>query len=274
MSRIGRQRYRSFLFVPGNRPERYLKAWESNADVVIIDLEDAVPIGEKDPAREAVANWVGPERPVLIRVNGLATPWFEQDVRVARLPGVDGVVLPKAANASDVATLLSRIERDIPIYPLIESAQGMWNVLEIATAPGVRQLMFGTLDFCADMGMALTSDTLSPYRADIVMASRVAGIRPPLDGVTPGIDDDKLLQTEAAEGKKWGFAGKLCIHPCQAPVVNRCYAPSKTELAWARRVLDAFERANGAAVAVDGKMVDRPVILQARRILDEDESEA
>jgi citrate lyase subunit beta/citryl-CoA lyase len=128
--------------------------------------------------------------------------------------------------------------------------------------------MFGTLDFCADMGMASDGDELDTFRAKLVTISRVAEIRAPIDGVTPAIDDTQTLETETTRAKRWGFAGKLCIHPKQVSTVNGCFAPGEAEIAWAKRVLEAFERANGAAVAVDGKMVDRPVILRAQGILD------
>lgn len=260
--------YRSFLFVPGSRPERFEKALSSGADAVIFDLEDAVAPGDKDAARQAIADWLAPERPVLIRINPAGTPWYEQDAELGKLCGVAGIVLPKAESPHDVTDLIARIKRKLPVYPLIESAQGMWNALELAKAPCVRQLMFGTLDFCADMNMETEPDGLETFRTRLTMISRVAGIRAPVDGVTPSIDNAGVLKAETIRAKRLGFAGKLCIHPAQISTVNDCFTPSEAELAWAARVLDAFERANGAAVAVDGKMVDRPVFLKAQNLLD------
>ncbi len=268
MSKAGHQQHRSFLFVPGSQPDRFSKALSSGADAVIIDLEDAVAPVDKNQAREAIASWVATDRPVLIRVNANGTPWFEHDAQLGKLRGVAGIVLPKAESASDVISLVSLAKRKIPVFPLIESAKGMWNALEIAKAPHVHQLMFGTLDFCADMGIESDGDELNPFRAQLVMISRIAGIRAPIDGVTPAIDDVERLTVETRRGKRWGFAGKLCIHPKQVPIINNCYVPSDSELCWAKRVVDAFERANGAAIAVDGKMVDRPVILRAQSILE------
>ncbi|SAL09593.1 HpcH/HpaI aldolase [Caballeronia peredens] len=261
-------RYRSLLFVPGNRPERFAKALDRGADAVIVDLEDAVAPEEKDDARRTVAAWLAPERPVLLRVNACDTPWFERDAELGKLGGVAGIVLPKAESAADVIALVSLTKNRLPVFPLIESAKGMFNALEIARAPFVHQLMFGTLDFCADMNMATTGNALDPFRATLAMISKVAGIRPPIDGVTPAIDDDRALRDETLDGKQRGFAGKLCIHPKQVATVNACYAPSDAELVWANRVLDAFGKANGAAIAVDGKMVDRPVVLRAQTILE------
>lgn len=261
-------RYRSFLFVPGNRPERFAKALDSGADAIIIDLEDAVAPASKDEARDAVAAWLSPERRVLIRVNARDTQWFDSDAQLGKLRGVAGIVLPKAESAADIIALVSRTKSRMPVFPLIESAKGMFNALEIAKAPYVHQLMFGTLDFCADMNMVTDDDVLDPFRANLAMISRVAGIGAPIDGVTPAIDDEHALKHETLNGKRRGFAGKLCIHPKQVRTINECYAPSECELAWAKRILDAFSNANGAAIAVDGKMVDRPVVLRAQTILE------
>ncbi|MCG7400327.1 HpcH/HpaI aldolase/citrate lyase family protein [Caballeronia zhejiangensis] len=268
MRTVSSPRNRSFLFVPGNQPERFDKALNSGADAVIIDLEDAVDADAKASARDAVAAWLTPERNVLLRVNARGTAWFEADARLARLRGVAGIVLPKAESSADVAALIWLTKSKIPVFPLIETAMGMWNALEIAKAPFVRQLMFGTLDFIADMGMDSDGDELDPFRAQLVMISRVAGIDAPIDGVTPAFDDDDRVTCETARGKSRGFGGKLCIHPKQVPVVNACFAPSESELNWARRVLDASKEANGAAISVDGKMVDRPVVLRAQRVVE------
>jgi len=159
------------------------------ADAVILDLEDAVPPDEKDEARRTIAAWISPEHPVLIRVNAAGTRWYERDAELGKLRGVIGIVLPKAESARDVTGLVSRIKREMPIYPLIESASGMCNALEIAKAPFVRQLMFGTLNFCADMGMEPDGEELNPFRGQLATISKVVGIPAPIDGVTLSIDD-------------------------------------------------------------------------------------
>ncbi|MGK8204845.1 HpcH/HpaI aldolase/citrate lyase family protein [Burkholderia cenocepacia] len=259
---------RSFLFVPGDRPERFDKALQSGADAVILDLEDAVSPENKIEARQAVQAWLTPDRSVLIRVNALGTSWFEADTQLGKLRGVAGIVLPKAEGAADIVELVSRSKSKVPVYPLIESAKGMVNAMEVARAPFVRQLMFGTLDFCADLHLASDGDELDHFRAELVLTSRVAGVAPPIDGVTPSITDVASLGADTVRAKRWGFAGKLCIHPRQVAIVNAGFAPSNDELAWARRVIEAFEAADGAAVAVDGKMVDRPVVQRAQSILD------
>ena len=176
----------SFLFVPGSRPDRFERALESGADAVILDLEDAVEPSAKDTSREHVANWVSRRHPVLVRINGRATPWFERDARLGALDGVAGLVLPKAEQAEDVTSTVALARRRIPVFPLIESARGMWNAMEIAKAPFVRRLLFGTLDFIAEMGIDDDGASLNHYRAQLALISRVAGIETPVDGVTPG----------------------------------------------------------------------------------------
>ncbi|MGF6915841.1 HpcH/HpaI aldolase/citrate lyase family protein [Paraburkholderia sp. 40] len=257
----------SYLFVPGSRDERFERAWTSGTDAMIVDLEDAVEPGAKDAARDAVTAWVSRSRPVLVRINGRGTPWFERDVMLARLDGVAGIVLPKTERPDDVIAVLSLAKRKIPVFPLIETALGMWSAADIAKAPGVRRLMFGTLDFVADMGTDDDRDALNPYRAQLALLSRIAGIESPIDGVTPDVHDVERLAADARNGKQHGFGGKLCIHPKQIAVVHECYGPSAGEIAWAERVVAAVSRADAGAIVVDGKMVDRPVQLRAQRLL-------
>jgi citrate lyase subunit beta / citryl-CoA lyase len=259
---------RSFLFVPGDRPERFDKALQSGADAVILDLEDAVSPEKKGEARRAIEAWLTPDSAVLIRVNAAGTEWFDEDAQLCKLRGVAGIVLPKAESASDITALVSRTRSKVPVYPLIESAKGMYNAMEVARTPFVRQLMFGTLDFCADLELASDGGELDHFRAELIVISKVAGIAAPIDGVTPSISDDDLLRADTLNSRRWGFAGKLCIHPRQVAAINEGFAPGEHERAWAKRVIEAFERAAGAAVAVDGKMVDRPVVQRARSILD------
>lgn len=258
----------SYLFVPGSKPERFEKALDSGADAVIIDLEDAVEPGAKIAAREAIAQWVSRKHPVLVRINARATPWFEEDAALGALHGVAGIVVPKAESADDVCATLAIARRRVPIYPLIESAVGMWNALEIAKAPDVKRLMFGTLDFIADMGMADDGVSLNHHRSSLALISRVAGIESPIDGVTPDIQDGERIEREAFNGKQLGFGAKLCIHPRQVEFVHRCFRPSEEEIHWASRVVAAMHGSDGGVVTVDGKMVDRPVLLRATQIVE------
>jgi citrate lyase subunit beta/citryl-CoA lyase len=258
---------RSFLFVPGNRPERFAKACAAGADAVIVDLEDAVPPSDKLAARDALAAWLSPAHPVLVRINSADSEWFRDDLALCGLPGVAGVVLPKAEQEHDVAAIAAA---GAPaILPLIESAQGMWNAIGLARSPCVRRLVFGAIDFSFDLGISEGHEQLLYFRSQLVLVSRVAGIEPPVDGVTAALDDPGLVREDTGRARALGFGGKLCIHPKQVALVNAGFAPSAAELAWAASVLRAAANSNGAAVALDGKMVDRPVILIAQQMLDE-----
>lgn len=255
----------SYLFVPGSRPERFDKARAAGADTVIIDLEDAVSPVDKDSARAAVANWLSADKPICLRINTPETAWFAADLALCAHPGVAAVMLPKAAQLADIKRLRQAGAQRILL--LIESAQGFVNLAALAAAEGVERLAFGSIDFAVDLGIEGDDRELDYFRSQLVLASRVAGIAPPIDGVTTAIDDTAVLASETLRGKRFGFGGKLCIHPAQLAVVHASYLPEAAEVAWAERVLVAAAASQGAAVAVDGKMVDRPVILKAERIL-------
>lgn len=255
----------SYLFVPGNRPERFVKAIASGADQVILDLEDAVPLSDKALAREAVRSALDPDNPVAVRINSADSAWFEADLALCGLPGVAAVVLPKAANTADVARV--RAAGAPAVLALIESAEGIANAVQLALADGVMRLMFGSIDFSVDLGIEGEDRELDYFRSQLVLASRLGGIAPPVDGVTTAIDDAEILRAETLRGRRFGFGGKLCIHPKQLAVVHDTYLPTSEQVQWAIRVLDAAKAANGAAVAVDGKMVDRPVMVKAERLL-------
>ena len=259
---------RSLLFVPGSRPERFDKALAAGASAVILDLEDAVALSDKERARESVRAWLTPAHRVVVRVNAADTPWFEADLALAALPGVAGLMLPKAERPEPLAAALHAGAK--ALLPLIESAAGFAALGTIAAAPGVASLVFGSIDFQVDLGMRdAREDELLPFRLQLVLASRLAGIAPPVDGVSTAIDDEAQLRDDVLRARRLGFGGKLCIHPRQVAGVNRWLAPSEEEQAWARRVLDAAAASGGAAIAVDGKMVDKPVLMRAEAILRE-----
>ena len=257
---------RSLLFVPGSRPDRFDKALAAGADAVIVDLEDAVAPTDKDGARKALGAWLSAARAVIVRINGADTDWFRDDLALCARPGIAAVMLPKAERADDIATL--RTAGAATVLPLVESATGFAALPAIAGAPGVQRLAFGSLDFQVDLGMRdAREEELLFFRSQLVLASRLAGLQPPIDGVTTAIDDAARLQDDALHARRLGFGGKLCIHPRQVDGVNLCFAPTEGERAWAQRVLDAAAASRGAAVAVDGRMVDKPAILRAQAIL-------
>jgi citrate lyase subunit beta/citryl-CoA lyase len=233
---------------------------------VIVDLEDAVAPAAKDAARAAVAAWLRAERPVVLRINAAATPWFDADLALAAHPGVAGVMLPKSEGADDLARVAAAAPQAV-LLPLVESAHGFAALTEIARAPRVQRLVFGSIDFQLDLGIDGDDAELLAFRSGIVLASRLADLAPPVDGVCTAIDDAEALRQASLRAKRLGFGAKLCIHPRQVGVVEAAFAPSADELAWARRVVDAAAAADGAAVAIDGRMVDKPVLLRARRLL-------
>lgn len=273
MSLLPLAQARSFLFVPGNRPERFAKALASGADAVIVDLEDAVPLDAKDAARAALAAaWPGfddaQRARLLVRVNPAATPWHEADLAaLGHLPGLGAVMLPKAEN-------LQQIERavhacGVRVLPLIESAEGVGQMDAMARAQGVLRLGLGHIDLQADLGMRCGPDEaeLAPIRLAMVVASRRAGLPAPVDGVTTATTDAQVLAQDAQRSRRFGFGAKLCIHPAQVAGVHQALAPTEAESAWAERVLAAEVEARGGAFGVDGKMVDPPVLVLARQIL-------
>lgn len=264
---------RSFLFVPGHRPERFAKALASGAEAVIIDLEDAVPLDAKATARDALlAAWSGlnaAERArMLVRVNPPGTPWHEADLSaVARLSGLGALMLPKAEHPQQVEQAFR--SSGVPVLPLIESAEGLGQMDAIARATGVLRLGLGHIDLQADLGMRCGPDEaeLAPVRLAMVVASRRAGLPSPVDGVTTATQDAEVLTADAQRSRRFGFGAKLCIHPAQVAGVHQALAPTEAECDWARRVLAAEVAAGGGAFSVDGKMVDPPVLLLARKIL-------
>jgi citrate lyase subunit beta / citryl-CoA lyase len=264
---------RSFLFVPGNRPERFAKALASGADAVIIDLEDAVPLDAKDTARSALlsawADFDADQRArLLVRVNPVGTPWHEADLAaVASLTGLGALMLPKAENPQQLEHAFTAC--GVPVLPLIESAEGVGQMDAIARASGVLRLGLGHIDLQADLRIICGPDEaeIAPIRLAMVVASRRAHLPAPVDGVTTATTDADVLARDAQRSRRFGFGAKLCIHPAQVAGVHQALAPTEAECDWARRVLAAEVAAGGGAFSVDGKMVDPPVLLLARQIL-------
>lgn len=257
---------RSFLFVPGNRPERFDKACKAGAHAVIVDLEDAVAPGDKAAARDAVRAWLAGGGSAWLRINGPESEWFATDLALVASNGVAGVMLPKAEDAAAIREL-RRHAGATRIVPLIESALGLWRADALAAEEGVERLAFGSVDFQLDAGIEGDGDELLYARSRLVLASRVAGRLPPVDGVTLAIDDEAALAADVRRARMLGFGGKLCIHPRQVAGVNAGFAVGANEIAWARRVLEAAQGSADNAVRLDGKLIDRPVIERARALL-------
>lgn len=260
---------RSYLFVPADRPERFTKALDSGADAVVIDLEDAVAPDAKIAAREGLVRWLttADHSRIIVRVNACGTPWHVDDVEMVRGSGTAMVMLPKSEDPQQVASVASRLSSSARLVALVETVAGVVAMRWIASVPSVTRLAFGTVDFCADAGIEGLGRELDHVRSQMVIESRYAGIASPIDGVTLELDDEIRLDDDVASARRFGFGGKLCIHPKQVRAVNRGFLPSAAERLWAERVLAACVDHPEGAFAVDGKLVDKPVIERARRIV-------
>ena len=230
------------------------------------DLEDAVAPSEKEAVREVVAR----VRPPVVRVNGADTRWFEDDLALVRELEPDAIMLPKAT--PDAVAALG--DAGPPVIALVETAAGVRAAFELASAPRVEALLLGAVDLGAEVGLEPRADGLELLyaRSKVVLDSAAAGIRPPFDVVHLDVRDDEGLEAECRLARSLGLRGKACIHPAQLAIVHRVFAPSETEIEWARKVVDAYRRetAEGRGVfALDGAMVDRPVVERARRVLAE-----
>lgn len=261
----------TYLFVPGNRPERFDKALAAGADVIILDLEDAVAPADKDAARDHVRTWLAAHAEamprVAVRINDGATPWFGDDLALLGQGGAGSAMLPKAETAQQVETVSAGMPAAGRVLPIIETARGVQAVDVIAGARGVARLAFGTLDYAVDLDLSGDERGLVYPATRIALASRCAGLASPIAGVTSAIDDDERLLADLAFARAVGFGAKLCIHPKQVAAIRKALQPTAAQINWARRVLAAAASSSGA-VQVDGKMVDRPVLLQAQAILD------
>lgn len=268
----------SFLFVPATQPDRLPKALASGADMVIADWEDAVAPADKERARSALAEAVaaldGARRErLLVRINAEGTPWFAADLQA--LPqlmaqGLAGAVVPKAESAQTLQAVARAAGPQAALLALVESVAGLHAVDVLAAAPQVARLAFGHLDFQVDAGMACGPDEaeLLPMRMAVVLAARRAGMAAPLDGVTVDTRNPERMASDAERARRMGFGGKLCIHPAQVPVLHAAFDPGEAAVAHARRVQQALQEAGGGVCVLDGRMVDAPVLAQARQTLE------
>jgi citrate lyase subunit beta / citryl-CoA lyase len=263
---------RTYLFVPGNRPDRFGKALASGADAVVLDLEDAVAPDAKDTARDAVRAWAAEATPaerarVVVRTNDLGSSHAMADLAATAEAELTMIMLPKTESADDVAAVRSAAPGAV-VLALVESARGIAAAEEVAEAPGVVRLVFGTLDYALDLDLDIedASDGLSYAAGRLAVASRCAGIATPVGGVTPQLGDEARLLADLAWSRRHGFGAKLCIHPAQVAAIHAALAPTSQAVERARRVLEANAGSPGAA-QLDGRMIDRPVVLAARRTL-------
>jgi citrate lyase subunit beta/citryl-CoA lyase len=255
----------TLLFVPGNQPQRFPKAASAGADVVVCDLEDAVPTDAKQAARSAVINWLAEGHSAAVRVNAPGTASHLADLAALAAVGADlgGVLVPMAETPESLATVVEALP-GIPMMALVETARGIRAAAELAAVEGVVRLGIGHLDLAADLDADPDGPLIAHCRHELVLAARTAGSAPPVDGVTASVRGEELVAADASAARRSGFGGKLCIHPAQIHPVAAAFAPSAQETDWARRALRA---AAGGVSVVDGAMVDAPVLARARSIL-------
>jgi citrate lyase subunit beta / citryl-CoA lyase len=261
---------RSALFVPADRPERHQKALDSGTDAVFVDLEDAVAASRKDEARQILVESL-PSRTgstsCLVRINSPLLDEGRADLAAVPRMRADGIVVPKAdARSVEIAAAAG-----LPLVALIETAAGVLDAAAIARHPAVDVLMLGPVDLNLELGVSdgPDGDPLATARGLLVLAAAAGGIDGPLDGPCVKVRDPEALAAEIARARMLGFAGKSCIHPAQVDPVNAAFAPSEEEVSWATRVSTAYEADDGSGVVIlEGEMIDLPVVLRARRILE------
>jgi citrate lyase subunit beta/citryl-CoA lyase len=280
------QPLRSILFVPGNKGRMLEKARSLPADAVILDLEDGVPQGEKALARATVRQALegGAYAPqVILRLNALSTGLAEADLQEAPLPNVDAVCLPKAERVGDVERLASTLEtmemerrlptRAVEMLLMVETALGVLAAYDMARASQrVRALCLGGEDLAKDLGAIRTREgkELAHARAHLVIAARAAGAVA-IDTIYADLNDFDGLLADAQKARQLGYSGKLLIHPAQIEPVHSAFAPSREEMEHARRVVEAFEAAEAqgeGVIALEGQMIDAPVVARARAMLE------
>ncbi len=279
---------RSWLYVPGNSPRFLARAFETDADAVIFDLEDSVPPAEKDHARQLVREALAaPPRAarasVWVRVNAFGTDAFEADLAAVVGPGMDGVRLPKVDAPDAVraaADLIGELERRAGLRDGatrlvcgIESAAGVAAAAEIAHASDrVQALAFGAADYCADIGVESSAEATLVARSLLVIASRSAGVAPPVDGAHLDLDDDEGLRGASLAARRLGFFGRSAIHPRQVPIINAAFRPGAAETARAREILaaaaGAADAGRGALRLPSGAFVDAAIERWARRVVE------
>jgi len=254
----------SYQFVPATRIDRVAKAWQAGADAVIVDLEDAVAAAEKGGARAALARLLQHgDKPVWVRCNAVGTAWHGDDLAALRqgIKGLAGIVLPKTESSADVTGLAIAV----PVMALIESARGIAQLADIAANAAVGRLAIGSVDLALDLGCVDSWETLLLARSQVVLHSRLANLAAPVDGVTVTIGQPEDAGRDARRARELGFGAKLCIHLSQIGPVHQGFAPTAAQVAWAEKLVALA--GDGAAIKIDGQMIDKPVIDRARALL-------
>jgi len=263
--------YKSQLFVPGNRPERFEKACNSGADLICIDLEDAVSPADKGAARQEVLGWLAKTsyKNVGVRINAIETEFGQKDIE-ALSPSklsLPFVMIPKVSNASDIERLNKAFSKDLgTFFPIIESAKGLINCDSIFVHDRVELALFGGVDYASDLDCDMAWETLLFARSKLAASAAAHDV---LLFESPHIEVRDLEDCEAStrKAKALGIHARSAIHPAQIARIHAALKPSDAEIDYAKRVLEAFEKSQGNVVLLDGAFVEEPVVKKARRIL-------
>ncbi len=260
----------TYLFVPGNRPERFDKAAGCGTHAVILDLEDAVVPEHKRQAREDVGRWLqARERgkvSLLVRINDASTPWYSEELDWLAHAAPDGIMLPKAEDPEQVRQVVGRLPAGCALVLLVETARGVSAAGALADVPGVQRLAFGTIDYALDLDLPDDERGLLHAASVLAIESRRAGLAAPIAGVTAALEDPARLLADWAFARATGFGAKMCIHPSQVLTLHQAMQPTPADIDWAQRVVAAAQASPGAA-RVDGRMVDKPVLQKAQALL-------
>lgn len=266
--------HRSLLFAPANRPAIHDKALAAGADIVCLDLEDAVPPADKASARHTATGFLtdasGPER--VVRINGLRSADGLRDI-LALLdaePTGGTIFLPKVATADEVRLtdkLIAEAAAPLKIAVLIESLEGLHNVVEILRAsPRISFAMFGAVDYAAELGVEVATEPLFHARTTLIHAAKLAGVDL-LDVPCLAFRDEEAVRTEAVAARSLGFTGKAALHPSNLGILNTAFSPSEAEIAHAEKVIALFEQSPNGLAMLDGKLIEKPVIRSMQRVL-------
>lgn len=268
----------SYLFVPGNELKKLNKALETNAHVIVIDLEDSVGREFKSEARELIHEWLLQQKNITktlyLRMNPLHSEFAEADLKLLlKHKEFSGVIVSKVESAADLPDVKLLKKLNIKLLPLLETAAGVQNVTPIMTADeSIEQVVFGVMDYCVDLEISYRPDhPLIDYaKFQLIVTARALGKKPPIDTIYPYIDDLDGLAKDAQKALDLGMTAKLCIHPQQVDIVNRIFRNLYADVTWAAKVKIAYETADDEGlhvVNVDGEMIDYPVYLRALQIL-------
>ena len=266
----------TYLFVPGDSARKITKALGSEADAVIIDLEDAVARDQKSAARAIVRETIDElrcagtlQKPFYLRCNSADTEFFSDDIALAKEISPNGIVLAKCESGADVQAVTEALG-EVEVLPLIESVAGVhWLMRSDTLPPQVKRVSFGAVDYALDLGTqwSVTGEERRFAMGQLIFFSRVLQLEPPVDAVFPLLNDTQAYEADAKLGKQMGFYGKMVIHPAQLETVRATYCFTDEERLWAQRVVEQFEARNTGAFELDGELIDLPVYLKAQKIV-------